>query len=373
MFLGQLGQTLDHLIKGAWMKTYRFILTGLGHIGCNFLKILLTHEELLRERYGVALQAVGLADSSGVAYAEDGLDISAVVALKQRGCGIAELVPYGQPGVKALTLVQQVQAEFLVEATLTDLHNGQPGLDIVRTGLKRGMHTVLANKGPLALAYQELAALSDLKDNSGPALRFSGAAGGALPTVNVGWRDLAGGRITRMEAVLNSTTQLILDLMVQGQSYEMALAEARRIGIAEPDPSLDVEGWDAASKLVILANSVLGCPTTLADVTVKGIDNVTVTELRAAQAAGGRVSLLAVAKRLPKTTARSDHMPYQLSVAPTILPAGHPLAHLRLNEKGIVYDSDIYGLMTVILTERGPVGAAAALLRNIIEIVAPLK
>jgi homoserine dehydrogenase len=106
------------------------------------------------------------------------------------------------------------------------------------------MHTVLANKGPLVLAYQELAALSDLGRGTPPALRFSGAVGGALPTINVGRRDLAGGRITRLEAVLNSTTQLILELMTQGYSYEAALAEAQQAGIAEPDPALDVQGWD---------------------------------------------------------------------------------------------------------------------------------
>ena len=98
----------------------------------------------------------------------------------------------------------------------------------------------------------ELAALT----NPAAQLRFSGAVGGALPTVNVGRRDLAAADIRRVEAVLNGTTQLILTLMAAGESFEGALEEAQRIGIAEPDPSLDVDGWDTANKLIIIANAV---------------------------------------------------------------------------------------------------------------------
>ncbi|NJO00102.1 MAG: homoserine dehydrogenase, partial [Anaerolineales bacterium] len=227
-----------------------------------------------------------------------------------------------------------------------------------------GMHAVLASKGPLVLAYQELAGLSDLTTPAAPALRFSGAVGGALPSINLGRRDLAGARIQRVEAAVNGTTQLILWLMSQGQSYEAALAEAQRIGIAEPDPSLDVEGWDAANKLVIIANAVLGIPTTLTDVSVTGIGGVGPTELQAARAAGGRVSLLAVAEAQTGGPAPA----YRLSVAPTPLATDHPLAHLQADEMGLVYYTDIYGRAVATTQERGPLGTSAAMLRDIIEI-----
>jgi len=349
------------------MRTYRFILTGLGNIGRNFLAMILSREALLAKRYGLALQLVGAADSSGAIYEPEGLDIRAVVAQKQARRPIAELA--GQWQGDALALAEQAEVELLLEATPTNLVDGQPGLDIVRMALGRGIHSVLASKGPLVLAYQELAGLSDLTRASAPALRFSGAVGGGLPSINLGRRDLAGAHIERVEAVVNGTTQLILWLMSQGQSYEAALAEAQQIGIAEPDPALDVDGWDAANKLVIIANAVLGYPASLADVAVTGIRGVSPTELLAARASGGRMSLVAVAEIDPGEASPEDRPVYRLSVRPIALPAEHPLAHLQSDEMGIVYHSDIYGRTVATTWEEGPLGTAAAMLRDIIDIV----
>jgi homoserine dehydrogenase len=185
----------------------------------------------------------------------------------------------------------------------------------------------------------------------------------------VGRRDLAGAHINRVEAVVNGTTQLILWLMTQGQGYEAALAEAQRMGIAEPDPDLDVDGWDAANKLVIIANAVLSFPATLADVEVTGIRGVSQAELQAARMAGGRMSLLAVAQAQPDEASGGNPPAYRLTVTPTALPADHPLARLESDEMGIVYHSDIYGRTVATTREEGPTGTGAAMLRDIIDIV----
>jgi homoserine dehydrogenase len=338
-------------------RTYRVIVTGLGNIGANFLAIIAERAELLRDHYGVALQIVGVADSSGAIANADGFDPAAICALKGRGERVATLVTAAQPLLTAGEMIAQIDADFLLEATPTNLRDGQPGLDLVRTALDRGMHAVLASKGPLVLAYQELTALATRST-----LAFSGAVCGAMPTVNVGRRDLAGGTIERAEAIFNGTTQVILGLMAAGQSYEAALAEAQRIGIAEPDPTLDVEGWDAANKLVIFANAVLRQPTTLADVAITGITGITKATLQAARAANERISLLAVAARQP-----DGH--YDLTVRPITLTQTHPLTRLDLDEMGIVYYTDIYGRLTVTSANQGPTGAAAAMLRDVLEIV----
>jgi len=345
------------------VPTLRYILTGLGNIGRTFLEVVEARRERLRERYGLTLIPVGLADASGAAADPGGLDVGAVVALKRHGRSVGELPRVGRRGQSAQDLLDEAEADLLLEATPTDRLTGEPGLGLVRAALRRGMHAVLASKGSLVVAFAELAALSDLAEGTGPrrpCLRFSGAVGGALPSINVGWRDLAGGTITRVEAVLNGTTQRILGLRAGGMSAAAALAEAQRIGIAEPDPTLDVDGWDAACKLVILANAVLRQPATLASVRVQGIGAVTEEALRAAQASGGRLSLLAVAAQ--------DGDAYALSVAPTTLAADHPLARLGLDEMGIVYHSDIAGRTTATSLEDGPVGTVAAMLRDVIEV-----
>jgi homoserine dehydrogenase len=343
-------------------RVYRFVLTGLGNIGRTFLEILISRGDLLSRRYGIGLRCVGVADSSGVAYDPHGLDIAAIAALKRTGGRVAAL-PQHRADLDVVALTAQSEAEFLLEATPTNLRDAQPGLDIVRAALASGKHAVLASKGPLVLAYAELAAASDLSgQRDRPALRFSGAVGGALPTINVGQRDLAGATISRAELIVNGTTQVILEQMAAGRSFELALAEAQRQGIVEPDASLDVDGWDAANKLVIVANAVLGQPTTLADVSVSGIRGVSAEDLRAAWGAGGRISVVGLAER--QTNGR-----YKLSVAPTVLGPDHPLARLAGGEMGAVYYSDIIGRTTLASLEDGPMGSTQAMLRDLIEVV----
>ncbi len=343
------------------MRTVRFLLTGLGNVGRNVLDILRERGPLLREQYGLELRAVGLADSGGAAVDPAGLDLEAVLAAKRERRTVASLPGVGRPGFSGLELVRQVDADVLLEATPTNLSDSQPGLDIVRAALGRGMPAVLANKGPLVLAFQELAALSDLAAPGRPGLRFSGAVCGAMPTVNLGRRELPLGKLGLMEGVLNSTSHLLLSRMADGASYEEALKEAQEIGIAEPDPSLDVDGWDTANKLVILANAVLRVPTRLSDVSVTGMRGVTRAELDAAKARGGKVLLLARAE--PRDGGR-----WALSVRPTVVEAAHPLGRLGAREFGIVFRSDLHGVMTLINGEQGPQGSSAAMLKDVLDL-----
>jgi homoserine dehydrogenase len=364
------------------VTTHRIILAGLGNVGRSFLEILLSHAGLLRDRYGVAFAVVGAADSGGAAFDPAGLDVAAILAAKHERRSIATLPGAGRPGMGGLELARTADADLLLEATPVNLRDGQPGLDIVRAALGRGMSAVLANKGPLALAYQELAGMSDLAQDKetrrqgdreigdsspglpvsrSPCLRFSACCGGSMPTINIGRRDLIGCRIERVEAVLNGTTHGILRMMEGGGDYAAALAEMQRRGIAETDPSLDVEGWDAANKLVILANAVLGRPTTLADVEVEGITRLTAEELREALAHRGRVVLLCLAEPFDGD--------YRLSVRPTTLPLDHPLARMSGDEMGVVYYTDIAGRASATTLEDGPAPTAAAMLRDVLEIV----
>lgn len=343
-------------------RTLRCILTGLGNIGRTFLEMLPSRTARLRERYGLTLQFVAVADSSGCLACEQGLDPTTIVDVKRRRQGVVALAGGSLHVTDLLTAVRQLPADLLLEATPTDIQTGQPGLDLVRAALQRGMHVVMASKGALVVAFDELAQHSDWSGNhSAPRLRFSGAVAGALPSVNIGWRDLAGGDITRLEAVLNGTTQVMLTLMGEGKTYAEALAEAQRIGIAEPDPTLDVEGWDAANKLLILANAVLRQPTRLTDIAVEGITRVTPDDIQQARRDGGNLILLARAEREPNGR-------YALSVRPTAVSGDHPLARLGMQEAGIVYHSDIFGRTTAFSMEDGPLGTAAAMLRDILSI-----
>jgi homoserine dehydrogenase len=184
-----------------------------------------------------------------------------------------------------------------------------------------------------------------------------------MPTINLGLRDLAGARILRVEAVLNGTTQHILRAMEQGLGYAEVLADAKLRGLTETDPSLDVQGWDAASKLVIVANAVLRQPARIADVEVEGIAAVTPEMLGAAARRGERIVLLCLAE-----PTGNEAGSFRLSVRPTALPLDHPLARMDGDEMGVVYHTDIAGRASATSRERDPVPTAAAMLRDLLEI-----
>jgi homoserine dehydrogenase len=339
-------------------RRVRLVLVGLGNVGRNLLHLLLSKRETLLSRYGLELLVVGAADSSGAALNNGGIDAATLVRLKGEGKGAALYPVDGRPGMTALDLVRQAQADVLVEMSPTNLQHGQPGLQCIREALGKGWDVATANKGPLVLAYRELMAMAA---NRGRQVLFSACVGGGLPSVNVGRRDLAASEISKFEGILNSTTHYILTAMAeQGKSFADALADAQRIGIAEADPSLDIDGWDAANKCVILANSVLGIPATLKDVQVAGIRGVTVDELRRAREDGGCLKLLVAAERQVQG--------YRLTVRPTVIPLSHPLAHLSGEDMGIVYHTDIFGMISVSIAERGPVPTAAAVLRDIVTV-----
>lgn len=337
----------------------RLAVSGLGNIGRRFVSILDQKAHHLRQRYGLVFQIVGAADSRGAALAADGLDPREVVHLKSQGRSIGSYTGGGHPGMSPLEMVQATDADVLCEATPVNMDHGEPGLGCARLALVRGCHVVTANKGPLVLAYAELVALAKA---NGAQLKFCGTVAGGLPAINLGQRDLAGAEIERLEALPNLTTSFILAQMAEGKTYAQALAAAQAQGCAEADPALDVEGWDAAFKLVILANSVLGIPATLQDVEVTGITGLTLDDLQSAQAAGQTIKLVASAVREGES--------YRLCVVPTPLAADHPLARLGGQQMGIVYTTDIYGTISAAILETEPIPSAAAMLRDLLSIYA---
>lgn len=342
------------------MKAVRVALVGLGNVGRAFLDLMTRKADVLRDRYGIQLVATGAADSSGAILAAQGIDPAALLAHKSAGMG-AGVFPGGVPNLPAGRMVAQVEADLLLEASPVNLVTGQPGLDCVRTALRRGVGVVLANKGPLVHAFAELTAAAEA---SGVGLAYSATVCGALPVVNTGRRDLVGCSIRSVRGIFNSTSNSILAAMARGESYAAALRQAQLDGIAEADPSLDVEGWDTANKLVIIANSILGQPTTLANVQpVTGISGITLEQIRSGADRGKVVKLIATAERDGETPGF-----YKLSVQPEWLPDGDFLASVSGWEMGIVFDTDIMGLLQLKVDERGPVPTAAAMLRDVINL-----
>ncbi len=342
------------------MHTVRFLLVGLGNLGRRFCEILSEKEEFLRRRYKLDLRLIGAADSRGAAYDPVmGLALDKVASIKQAGGTIADYPGVGVRGLQAPELVATAKADLLLEASSVNLEQGaEPGLTCIRTALKRGMHVVTPNKGPLVVAYREL---HDLAKARGVQLCYDGTVAGGLPALNIGQRDLRGAVIHRLEAVPNLSTGYVMDLLADGLSWDEARERAHQTGALEGDGSWDLEGWDAAAKLVILANTVLDCAVGMEDVAMTGVTTLNADALRAARERGERYRLLARAEQ------DSDGA-YALSVTPVPLPPDHPLGRLGRKQMGIVFSTDIYGTITAIIDEIDPIPSAATMLRDVLDI-----
>ena len=334
----------------------RTAMIGCGNVGQNFLRILEMKAERLREQYDLAFQIVAVADSSGVAVDVEGYDPAALRRHKEAGGRVSKLAGY-QSGQTAVEIIGTSGLDLVLEASPVNLDDGEPGLSITRTALTRGVDVVLANKAPLVLAFDQLHELARQHDAG---LAFSATVCGALPVINIGQRDMVAADIISLRGIFNSTSNFILAEMATGRSFAEALAEAQRRGIAEADPSLDVEGWDTANKLVIIANSFLGASVTLEQVNVTGVSSITTEQLQTEMAAGNTIKLIATAKRNTEG--------YELSVRPTVLPFDSFLGRCNGWEMGIEMQSDLYGRMYHKIWEREPLPTAAAMLRDAVNL-----
>jgi homoserine dehydrogenase len=346
-------------------------MVGLGNVGQRVIQLLLEKEAYIKQRYDLAFRLVAASDSSGAAVFTperssvfnlpdkgDGLDMREVLRVKAAKQGVATLPKVGRHGQGAREMLEKIEFGALLEMSPTNLKDGEPGLSAVEKAIEKGAHVVLANKGPLVLAYPRLAEAARKKQVR---LAFSATVAGGLPTVNIGRRDLVTARIDKIEGILNGTTNFILTSMADnGMSYADALKIAQDSGIAETDPTLDVEGYDAAVKLLILAHAALDYHATLEDVDRTGITGVTMDELAKAKAQGLVTKLLCVAERA------GDKV--RLSVKPTALPATHPMARLSAGQMGITYSTDVNGEITAVIEEGNPMPTAAAVVRDLINL-----
>ena len=327
----------------------RAVLQGFGSVGQHVAQL------LLRE-HPCQLVVVGICDSGGGASSDGGFDLAAVLAHKQAGHSV-RTCPGATPHADGRALCEAVEFDVLLEASPANLADGGVGLAGIRSALGAGRRVVTANKAPLVLAFAELAALGRGR------LAFSACVCGGLPVVNVGVRDCVGATFTAVEGVFNSTSNYVLTAMERGASREAALAEAQRRGIAEADPTLDVEGFDSACKLVIVANAVLGVPAELHHVQRRGIMDVNAEQVQAARDAGQALRLVARARRDAGTP-----LGYALSVAPERVPAASAVGGCCDTDMCVVFDTDIYERVTLKTNETGVFPTAAAMLRDVLHL-----
>lgn len=329
------------------MKTIKASIIGFGSIGQGVARVLLMKKEYLKNQ-GMDIRIVAVTDSKGAVIDESGLDLEKCLSDKAEKGTIAEKKMTGRD------VIQQIDHDLVIEATPTDVRTGGAGLLNMQAAFENGRNVVTSNKGPLALKFKEL---NDLAEKKNCAFRYEATVGGAMPIINLSKEVMAGNEIESIKGIFNGTCNYILTRMLEEKSsYSEILTEAVDLGIAETDPTYDVEGIDTAGKVVILANTVFGMNKTIHDVDRTGITQITYEALEMSAKNGKKIKLIGEVKKDGR-----------LIVSPRLVPIGHPLAvGGTLNVASI--QTDLAGEITVTGKGAGSVETASAILSDILSI-----
>jgi homoserine dehydrogenase len=343
------------------VKPLRIWLVGFGMVGRWVAGVLDGQAGQLASRYGRAVRVVGIANArDGFVYDADGLDLGSVLTAASSGRPVT-----GQRGARAwpsaIDGLRGTEADLLVEVTASPRSDAEPGLSHIREALQRGIPVVTANKWPVARHGTELAVLAQSK---GVAFRAESTVMSGTPVLSALTEGLAGAVPVGLRGVLNATANAILSQMADGTSYEDALAGAQRAGLAEPDPAADVEGWDAAAKVMILSALVFGRQLTLEQVACRGITGVTGRQAREAAAAGQRVRHVATLEFAgPEGTGAVT-----ARVQPETLPVDDLLARIDGVANAVVCRARPVGEVTIIGPGAGPQLAGQGVLSDLIAV-----
>ncbi len=334
----------------------KLLLAGFGTVGSGVAKALDSKKDAIKSKLGGNLSVVGICTSKGTIIDEKGIDLPLAYSLAQE----KKLYTHRNfdPNTSSEKAVKTLEYDCLVETTPTNIDHGEPGATLVRTALRRQKHVVTSNKGPLALNFRELTGLAE-KNNV--LLKYEATVGGAMPVFNLLEGCMHVNKIEKIYGILNGTTNYILSKMsMESTSYELALAEAQEMGIAEKDPSYDVEGTDAASKLSILSNFVFGNGVTVRDVQKTGITKIS----------GGTIELAKKNGYIIKLVAYADAE--RMLVTPRLVPLHHPLA-IDGTLNVIEFHTDMAGKIRVIGEGAGHMQTASAVLGDILDIAKSTK
>jgi len=336
---------------------FRLALVGFGRVAQSLAKTLVEKRAHLKRQFDFDYKVVAVADTiKGSVMNQRGLRLERLLSLVQEKGSIKDYKE-GTKGLSAIETIARADANVLVEATWTNLQDGEPGLSHIRKALRKGLNVVTTNKGPIALAYHELAALARRR---GCHLRFEGTVLSGTPAISLATETLAGSTINSIRGILNGTTNYVLDEMAAGRTFAQALKTAQELGYAEADPSSDVEAWDSAAKITILANVVMRGRIRPADVRRQGITGITPEDISDAQAKGKRIKLVAKAYR--------DESRIRAQVIPERLEESDLLSHVSGVLNAMILSTDVQPEVAIVGPGAGGDSAGYALLSDLLAL-----
>lgn len=341
---------------------YKLALIGFGNVARSLARLLVRKQELLNSKHDITFSFTGISTGRhGYAVNPNGIDIQKALELVESGKDISSL---STVEVKdSLAVIKNSSADVMFENSPVNTQTGQPALDHIRTALGLGMYAITANKGPVVHGYRELTALAASKDRK---FRFESAVLGGAPVFSVMRESFPLADLQSFKGIFNATTNVILSRMESGESYDEALKYAQKIGLAETDPTNDVDGWDAAIKVAALVTVLWDTPLTPQQVNPTGIRGITSEMIAKAKAEGKRYKLVCSAEKNGDTV--------KASVSPQLVDAASPLYGMMNSSTGITVRTDVILDYSITLSEKpgmtgGPEETAYGLFADFVNCV----
>lgn len=271
------------------MRELKVAMLGFGNAGQAFAGLIIDKHEEIKRTYDCDVKVVAIATGSrgslvskaGVNLGKALMDIENLHRFDKQSADFSQL--------SAMEIAEQVDYDVLIELTPLVIFSGQPAIDHIKAALYRKKHAITANKGPIAWAFEELRKLAK---KQGVRFYYETTVMDGTPVFNLVDETLRMCKITGVKGILNSTTNFILEELAKGKDYDEAIREGKERGFVEADPSMDVEGWDAAAKTTALLNVLMGANITPYQINRKGIEDVTAEQIKDAEARGKTIKLL---------------------------------------------------------------------------------
>ena len=333
------------------IRTYNLGIVGLGNVGSALVALLLRKRQELAERYGIGWHITAVSTRRlGWLVNHEGFTPEKLLA-----CDYSE----GRPVTHVASWMHAAKPDVVFEASSLNAETGEPAITYIRTALMIGAHAISANKGPVVHAYREL---SELAASRHLRFYFESAMMDGAPVFSLFRTALPAIEIRGFRGVINSTTTVILEAMQAGKSFDEAVAEAQRLGVAETDPSADVDGIDAAVKIVEVANVLMGANLKLNDVARQGIRDITPRQLQEAHENGESWKLVSRVRREPDGRIVA-------AVAPERLKLDDPLAQVHGTSLLIAFETDIFKELIISERDPGPEATAYGMLSDFVNAV----
>ncbi len=340
------------------MKTLKLGLLGFGNAGRAFAKILEDKKQEIMDSFGYNIIVTGITTGSrGNLYNADGINLKkAWSELEGQGHFNKAGSDYSQ--MTSMELAENGEYDVIVEMTPLDIFTGQPATDHLRKAMERGKHAVTANKGPIAWYYNDLKKLADKMDVQ---FYYETTVMDGTPIFNLKDETLKFCKVTEINGILNTTTNYVLEELAKGKAYDAVIAEGKKIGFVEADPSMDIEGWDAAAKVTALLNVLMEAGITPRDVDRTGIENITIEDIEKANEQGKIIKLLC------KGTLENGQV--VASVKPTLVEQGSLMSVIDGTSSVVQITTDLMGKLTIIEHDPELVQTGYGIFSDVLRIV----